>query len=42
MEERATQLGGTVSVSVARPQGTCILVRVPHRSTADFEGAHGT
>jgi two-component system sensor histidine kinase UhpB len=42
MEERATQLGGTVSVSVARPQGTCISVRVPHRSTADFEGAHGT
>jgi signal transduction histidine kinase len=41
MEERAAQLGGIINVTVARPSGTCISVRVPHRSTAEFEGAHG-
>jgi two-component system sensor histidine kinase UhpB len=30
MEERAAQLGGTVSVSPLRPTGTCIAVTVPH------------
>ena len=32
MEERAAQLGGTVSVSPLRPTGTCIAVTVPHAS----------
>ncbi len=40
MEERAAQLGGTVNVSAARPQGTCIAVRVPHRVRAE-DTAHG-
>lgn len=42
MEERAAQLGGTVSVTAVQPQGTCIAVRVPHRLNAEAEGAHGT
>jgi signal transduction histidine kinase len=33
MEERAAQLGGTVSVTAARPRGTCVAVSVPRRST---------
>lgn len=42
MEERAAQLGGTVSVTAVRPQGTCIAVRVPHRLTIETESSHGT
>jgi signal transduction histidine kinase len=42
MEERAAQLGGTVSVSSARPRGTCVRVRVPHRADAETEDAHGS
>ena len=30
MEERAAQLGGTVTFTAARPRGTCVSVRVPH------------
>ena len=47
MEERAAQLGGTVSVSAARPHGTCISVCVPNTNSgaadahAEIEGAHG-
>jgi len=36
MEERAAQLGGTVSFTAAQPRGTCVTVRVPHQA-----GAHG-
>ena len=32
MEERATQLGGTVSVTSADTHGTCVCVRVPRRT----------
>jgi signal transduction histidine kinase len=32
MEERAAQLGGTVSIGAARPRGTCVSVRVPRRA----------
>ena len=42
MEERAAQLGGTVSVSAAPPRGTCVAVRVPRQASvgnADFAGA---
>ena len=45
MEERAAQLGGTVSVTAVQPQGTCIAVRVPHRVKAESkrepESLHG-
>ncbi|HEV7802247.1 MAG TPA: ATP-binding protein [Burkholderiales bacterium] len=40
MEERTAQLGGMVSVSAARPHGTCIAVRVPHRAAVE-EISHG-
>ena len=41
MEERAEQLGGTVSVEAARPRGTCVAVRVPRRAgvTPDVQSA---
>ena len=39
MEERAAQLGGTVSISAARPHGACIAVRVPHRTNLEAEEA---
>jgi len=42
MEERAAQLGGTVSVLGAHPRGTCVAVRVPGRAnteTADAQSA---
>ena len=42
MEERAAQLGGTVSVLGAHPRGTCVAVRVPGRTisgTPDLEHA---
>jgi two-component system, NarL family, sensor histidine kinase UhpB len=42
MEERAAQLGGTVSVTAVQPQGTCIAVRVPHRLNAEPVNAHAT
>ena len=32
MEERAAQLGGTVSFTAARPRGTCVSVRVPYET----------
>jgi len=37
MEERATQLGGTVNFTAAYPRGTRVTVRVPHPG-----GEHGT
>ena len=37
MEERATQLGGTVSITSPGSHGTCISVRVPRRK----ESVHG-
>jgi signal transduction histidine kinase len=36
MEERAAQLGGTVSVLGAHPRGTCVAVRVPGRTSAEI------
>jgi signal transduction histidine kinase len=42
MEERAAQLGGTVSISAARPHGACVSVRVPHRASLEAEDAHDT
>lgn len=42
MEERAAQLGGTVSVTAVQPQGTCIAVRVPHRFKTEPASAHAT
>jgi two-component system sensor histidine kinase UhpB len=32
MEERAAQLGGTVSFTAAQPRGTCVCVRVPYQT----------
>jgi two-component system, NarL family, sensor histidine kinase UhpB len=32
MEERAAQLGGTVSFTAAQPHGTCVSVRVPYQT----------
>ncbi len=37
MEERAVQLGGTVSVLGARPRGTCVAVRVPRKAGASAD-----
>ena len=39
MEERAEQLGGTVSVYAARPRGTCVAVRVPRGADDEAQGA---
>jgi signal transduction histidine kinase/FixJ family two-component response regulator len=42
MEERAAQLGGTVRVSAARPQGTRVSVRIPnHPQAVAAADAHG-
>ncbi len=40
MEERAAQLGGTVTVSAVRPHGTRVSVRVPLARPHATEGAH--
>ena len=41
MEERAAQLGGTISITSVQPQGTCIAVRVPHRVKAELDTIDG-